>query len=216
MKKIMTAFIGAAALTFGALGDNAVAANNVAKSNDSAGVVTAQSIKSGQYKIDPYHTQVVFSVSHFGFTNYSGIFSDVSGSLQLNTKELDKTKLDIQIPVGTIQTTSPKLTEELKAADWLDVAQYPNARFVSTKIVKTGETTADVTGNLTLHGVTKPVTLHVTFIGAGVNPLNKAYTVGFQIYGNIQRSEFGIKTYLPKVGDEVSLNIAGAFEKKAK
>jgi len=71
---------------------------------------------------------------------------------------------------------------------------------------------ATITGNLTLHGVTKPVVLHVRFIGAGVNPIDKAYTVGFEATGTIKRSDFGVTTYLPAVGDEVQLSIAGAFE----
>jgi polyisoprenoid-binding protein YceI len=74
---------------------------------------------------------------------------------------------------------------------------------------------ATVTGNFTLHGITKPVVLHVRFIGAGVNPIDKAYTVGFEATGTIKRSDFGVKTYLPAVGDEVQLSIAGAFEQQA-
>lgn len=207
MKKIIVGLLGATAIFFATEG--AYAAPQSATDT----VVAVQDVKNGHYKIDPYHTQVLFSVSHFGFTNYSGNFSDISGSLTLNVKDIVKSKLDIQIPIASIQTTSAKLTQELKDPDWFDAKQYPTARFVSVKTVKTGEKTADVTGNLTLHGITKPVTLHITYIGAGVNPLNKAYTVGFQITGKINRGEFGIKTYLPKVGDEVDLTIAAAFEK---
>lgn len=171
------------------------------------------SVESGHYAVEPGHTQVTFSVLHIGFTNYSGLFSNVSGSLDLNSAHPEKSKLDVTIPVGSVQTTSSVLTGELKEANWLDATQFPNATFVSTQVVPTGKGTADIKGNFTLHGVTKPVTLHARYIGSGVNPLDKAYTVGFEATGTIQRSQYGIKTYLPMIGDDVTLSIAGAFEK---
>jgi polyisoprenoid-binding protein YceI len=170
--------------------------------------------KPGSYKVESYHTQVGFSLSHFGFTNYSGLFSGATGSLQLNPAKLGASKLDISIPVDSVTTTVSKLTDELKGDQWFDTAKFPKATFVSTQVVPTAEG-ATVTGNFTLHGITKPVVLHVRFIGAGVNPIDKAYTVGFEATGTIKRSDFGVKTYLPAVGDEVQLSIAGAFEQQA-
>ena len=172
------------------------------------------SAKPGSYKVESYHTQVGFSISHFGFTNYSGLFSGATGSLQLDPAKLGTSKLDISIPVDSVTTTVSLLTDELKGDKWFDTAKFPKAAFVSTQVVPTAEG-ATVTGNLTLHGVTKPVVLHVRFIGAGVNPIDKAYTVGFEATGTIKRSDFGVTTYLPAVGDEVQLSIAGAFEQQA-
>jgi polyisoprenoid-binding protein YceI len=172
------------------------------------------SAKPGSYKVESYHTQVGFSISHFGFTNYSGLFSGATGSLQLDPAQLGTSKLDISIPVDSVTTTVSKLTDELKGDQWFDTAKFPKATFVSTQVVPTAEG-ATVTGNFTLHGITKPVVLHVRFIGAGVNPIDKAYTVGFEATGTIKRSDFGVKTYLPAVGDEVQLSIAGAFEQQA-
>jgi polyisoprenoid-binding protein YceI len=86
--------------------------------------------------------------------------------------------------------------------------------FVSTKVAPAGKDKAKVTGDLTLHGVTKPVTLDVSLVGAGTNPLNKKVTVGFEATGTIKRSEFGVKTYVPLIGDELHLTIAGAFERQ--
>jgi polyisoprenoid-binding protein YceI len=169
--------------------------------------------KPGSYKVESYHTQVGFSISHFGFTNYSGLFSGATGSLQLDPAKLGTSKLDISIPVDSVTTTVSKLTDELKGDQWFDTAKFPKATFVSTQVVPTADG-ATVTGNFTLHGITKPVVLHVRFIGAGVNPIDKAYTVGFEATGTIKRSDFGVKTYLPAVGDEVQLNIAGAFEQQ--
>jgi len=179
-----------------------------------AGESALSSVKPGSYKVESYHTQVGFSILHFGFTNYSGLFSGATGTLQLDPAKLGTSKLDISIPVESITTTVAKLNDELKGDKWFDTAKFPQATFVSTRVVPTADG-ANVTGNLTLHGITKPVVLHVRFIGAGVNPLDKAYTVGFEATGTIKRSDFGVTTYLPAVGDEVQLNIAGAFEQQA-
>ncbi|MBS1085992.1 YceI family protein [Gluconobacter sphaericus] len=180
-----------------------------------AQVVTApEQVQSGTYNVEPGHTQVGFSVLHFGFTNYQGVFSDVSGTLDLNDKNPAASHLSVSIPVGSVQTTSAKLTEELKGDQWFNAAQYPNATFESTSVRRTGKADAIVTGNLTLHGVTKPETLKVHFIGAGVNALDKKYTAGFEATGTIKRSDFGVKMYVPYVSDAVQLRISGAFEKQ--
>ncbi|MCH4090005.1 YceI family protein [Acetobacter sp.] len=171
-------------------------------------------IKSGNYVIEPTHTQIGFSLLHFGFTNYNGLFSDASGTLKFNPKHLDKTKLDVSLKIDSVQTTSARLTDELKSADWFDATQFPTATFVSTTVTQTGEGEADIAGNLTIHGVTKPATLHARFIGSGVNPMDKAYTIGFEGTTTVKRSDFGVSKYVPMVGDDVTLTIAGAFEKK--
>jgi polyisoprenoid-binding protein YceI len=170
------------------------------------------SVKAGTYKVESYHTQVGFSLNHFGFTNYSGLFSGATGSLKLDPTHPGASKLDVTIPVESIVTTVPKLTDELKGDKWFDTAKYPQAVFTSTSVTLASGGDATVNGNLTLHGVTKPVVLHVHLLGAGVNPLDKAYTVGFQASGTIKRSEFGVSLYAPALGDDVELSIAGAFE----
>ena len=169
-------------------------------------------VKSGPYKVDPLHTQIAFSISHFGFTDFSGFFSGASGRLVLNTADPAQSRLDIEIPVETVLSTVPALDSQLKGAQWFDVAKYPTARFVSTKITRTGPTTATIDGDFTLHGVTRPIALEAHLVGAGTNPLDKAFTAGFQAVGTIKRSDFGIKQYLPLLGDDVALTISGAFE----
>jgi polyisoprenoid-binding protein YceI len=155
---------------------------------------------------------VGFSLSHFGFTNYAGLFAGGTGSLQLDPTHLTAAKLEVTIPVESITTTVPRLTDELKGAQWFDTAKFPSATFTSTKVVSSSNGETTITGNLTLHGVTKPVVLHAHLIGAGVNPIDKAYTVGFEATTTIKRSEFGVSTYAPALGDDVQLTIAGAFE----
>ncbi|HEV2704163.1 MAG TPA: YceI family protein [Steroidobacteraceae bacterium] len=171
-------------------------------------------LKAGTYQVEPYHSQVVFSVTHFGLTNFYGMFAGASGTLHLEPTKLADSKLEVSVPVSSISTTVPILTEELKGAQWFDATHFPVATFSSTAVASTGSDSAKVTGNLTLHGVTKPVVLNVRLVGMGVNPLSKADSVGFEIAGTLRRGDFGIKTDIPAVGDEVTLRIAGAFEAK--
>ena len=171
-------------------------------------------VEAGTYSVDPNHTQVMFSVSHMGFSTYTGTFSGASGELTLDPKTASASALKVKVPVASVMTTSGKLDEELRSAQWLDAGQFPEMTFVSTKVKPMGKDKAKVTGDLTIHGVTKPTTLDVSFVGAGANPLDKKYTVGFQARGEIKRSDFGVKTYVPLIGDTLHLQIAGAFERQ--
>lgn len=193
----------------------ALAALGLVATLSTAQAATApQDVQAGTYQVETSHTQVTFSLLHFGFTQYSGLFSGATGSLTFDPAHPAASKLSVSIPVASVQTTSAKLTDELHGADWFDAARYPTATFVSTKVVPTGAGSAAVTGNFTLHGITKPLTLQVHYVGAGINPMDKAYTLGFQATGTLKRSDFGVKTYVPMVGDDVTLSIAGAFEKQ--
>jgi polyisoprenoid-binding protein YceI len=168
-------------------------------------------VNAGAYTVEPMHTRVLFAVSHMGFTTWYGEFTNVSGTLTLAPKAVATSALDIKIPTDTVSTSNTKLDGELKSPVWFDATQFPTIEFKATHIVKTGHDTANITGDLTFHGVTKPVTLHAVFNGAGVNPLSKQYTVGFNATGEIKRSDFGVKTYVPLIGDEVTLTISAAF-----
>lgn len=200
----LAAALTAMFLTIGAVAPAAFA-QQVASANPAA-------VKAGNYKVEPFHTQIGFSISHFGFTNYSGLFSGASGTLQYDPAKPGASSLNVSVPVQSIMTTVPTLTDELKGDKWFDATQFPTATFVSTQVSATGKGKFTVVGNLTLHGVTQPVTLQAHLVGAGVNPLDKQFTAGFEAVGTIKRSDFGIKQYLPLLGDEVRLTIAGAFE----
>ena len=173
---------------------------------------TLSTVKAGTYKVDGYHTQVGFKLSHFGFTNYSGLFSGATGSLHLDPANPAASKLEVTIPVQSLLTTVPVLTDELKGDKWFDTAKFPQATFTSTSVSVGPNGEAVISGNLTLHGVTKPLVLHAHLMGAGVNPIDKAYTVGFEATATLKRTDFGVSLYAPAVGDEVQLSIAGAFE----
>jgi len=171
-------------------------------------------VKGGHYVVEPHHTQVLFGVSHFGLTTFYGVFSGASGSLTLDPTNASASTLSVRIPVASVSTTSAKLDDELKGPDWFDAAKYPVMIFTSTKVSLVARDQATVMGNLTLHGVTRPVTLNVKFNGAAVNPIDRAYSVGFAVSGDIRRSEFGVSKYVPLVGDDVTLIISAAFEAK--
>jgi polyisoprenoid-binding protein YceI len=170
-------------------------------------------VTAGAYVVEPNHTRVQFSVLHMGFTHWFGDFAGASGSLTLDPKKVTASKVDITIPTGSVSTTNVKLDGELKSDVWFDVTRFPTIHFVSTKVVRTAANKATITGNLTFHGVTKPVVLAATFNGAGVNPQDMNYTVGFDASTTFKRSEFGVKTDLPLIGDETTLRISAAFEK---
>ena len=173
----------------------------------------ASKVEAGVYNIEPEHSRITFGVSHMGFTNYYGEFRNASGMLTLDPKTPDSSSVDVKIPTGSVMVPNAKLKEELDGDQWLDAAKYPDITFKSTKVAKTGADTAKVTGEFTLHGVTKPLTLNVKFNGAGTNPLDKNYTSGFEATGMIKRSDYGVKTYVPLIGDDVDIMISAAFEK---
>ncbi len=170
-------------------------------------------IQGGAYVVEPMHTRVMFGVSHKGFTTYYGQFTGASGALTLDTKNPAASTFDIKVPTETVSTTNATLDEELKSKIWMDATSYPTIEFKSTSVKPTGSNTADVTGDFTFHGVTKPLTLHVKFNGAGMDPQDKIYVAGFQVSGTLKRSEWGFKTGVPLLGDDVDLIIAAAFKK---
>lgn len=178
-------------------------------------------VAAGTYAADAGHTMVVWTVDHFGFSDYTGIFGDVTGTLVIDPANPAAAKVDVTIPIAKVTTASSGLTGHLLRAgkdggkpDFFGPAPA-DARFVSTRVVLDDDgDEAKVTGNLTLNGVTRPVTLDVDFHGAGDNPFNKKATVGFEAEGKIRRSDFGITYGIPMVSDEVELKIHAAFEKQ--
>jgi polyisoprenoid-binding protein YceI len=181
-------------------------------------VVDVTRVTAGTYNTDPGHTLIGWRVSHFDFNDYFGIFGDATGTLVLDPAKPNASTVDITIPIAKVTTASAGLTGHLLRAgkeggkaDFFGPAPA-DAKFVSTSVVAKG-TTAKITGNLTLNGVTKPVVLDTTFSGAGNNPFNKKPTVGFHATSVIKRSEFGISYAVPMISDDVTLDISVAFEK---
>lgn len=201
LRSLVTGFAVAAVLSFGAQ------AQSVASSNPAE-------VKAGTYTLETSHARVLFAVDHMGFSTWYGDFYGATGELALDPAKLADAKLSVTIPVASVATHNAVLDGELKSADWFDAEKFPTITFTSTKVTVTSATTAKVEGNLSFHGVTKPVTLDAKFKASGTNPMSKAVTIGFEVSGKLKRSDFGVGKYVPLVGDEVSLIISAPFEKK--
>jgi polyisoprenoid-binding protein YceI len=158
------------------------------------------------YTLDSMHSYVIWHIDHFGFSSPSGKWM-VNGTLVLDDAKPQNSKVNVTIQVGDVITGIPKLDAHLKGKDFFDVSQFPTARFVSDKVVMTGKKTAKVFGTLVLHGVSKPVVLKVGLNKIGISPIDNKKTVGFTASTKIKRSDFGVKAYLPGLGDDVKLDI---------
>jgi len=172
-------------------------------------------VVAGTYSADPHHTLVGWRVNHMGFNDYFGQFGNVTGTLVLDPAAPSKAKLDVTIPIASLSTVSADLTKHMQGPDFFDAAKYPDARFVSTSVKASG-TSAVVTGNLTLRGVTKPITLKARFVGAGtgVPQAGSKKTVGFHATGTVNRGDFGMGFGLALVPDPIQLELTAAFEKQ--
>jgi len=183
------------------------------------GQVDVSRVSGGTYVTDPSHTLVAWSVNHFGFNDYYGAFGDVEGTLQIDPANPGAAMVDVTIPITSVSVVSEGLRDHLlrPGKDGGDPdffgAEPEAARFVSTRVVVNG-TSADITGNLTMNGITRPVTIGAVFTGAGKNPMSDVETIGFEGTTTIMRSQFGIDYALPIVSDEVTLTISAAFEKQ--
>lgn len=178
------------------------------------GTLDSSRITGGTYQVDPLHTLIQFEVDHLGFNPYFGIFGNPTGTLVLDPAKPDEAKVDITIPIGKVMTTSEDLTKHLLGTDFFAAEEFPEARFTSTKVTVDGMT-AEIVGDLTVRGVTRPVTLEAQFTGAGANPMSKAETVGFSAITTVKRSDFGVDFGIPMVSDTVDLRLTAAFEKPA-
>lgn len=183
----------------------------LATAPDQPGQPIASRVAAGTYQVDPNHTQVAWEVNHMGFSILEGMFPVSGGSLTIDPAKPAATRLDVTIPIDAVATTSEPFAHHLKTDQIFDAAKFPTARFVSSGVVPRGGNKATVTGMLTIKGVTKPVTLDATFIGAGINPQNKKPNIGFGASGTVKRSDFGVALAAPIVSDEVRLHIHAAF-----
>jgi polyisoprenoid-binding protein YceI len=176
------------------------------------GAPDVKRVRAGTYKADKDHSQVAWTVNHFGISQFHGLFGEITGSLTLDPTRISAAKVYVEIPITKMVTTNTALVQHMFGADFFDVAKYPTATFTSTRVVANGAN-ATITGNLTLHGVTRPVVLRASFTGAGDHPMNKALNIGFEASTSIKRSDFGMGKFVPMVGDQIDLQITAAFEK---
>ncbi len=172
------------------------------------GVVAPQStFAADTYTVDASHTNILMSVSHLGFSNMVLEALQPVGTITFDQEDPTNSAVHITLKSEHIDGDDEKFNAHLQSADFFNVAIYPEITFKSTDVKVTGDNTGVVTGDLSLLGVTKPVSLDVTFNKAGVNAFSQAETVGFTATGTLKRSDFGMGYGLPAVGDEIALNI---------
>ncbi|MBV8976557.1 MAG: YceI family protein [Alphaproteobacteria bacterium] len=169
---------------------------------------------TGSYALETRHSQVLFAIPHLGITEYFGRFDKLSGTLTYNAASPEKSAVNITIDMTSIDTPSHELMGELMGAGVFDTAKYPTATFKSTSVTRTGANTGTISGELTLHGVTKPVKLDVTFGGVTSDPVSGADDIGFHATATVKRTDFGITgmVWESYVGDDVKLTIEAMFQ----
>jgi len=177
-------------------------------------VLETAAAPAGAYKLDPTHASVTWSLSHAGLSQYTGRFNTISGLLDFTPETPENSRLSIRIDPASISTGLASFDEELSTdGRYFDSDTHKDITFVSTQSVKTGENTGQVTGNLTLKGITKPITLDVTYNGAGKSFGNPGKTLGFSATGEVSRSDYGFASLLTNfgIGDKVTLRIEAEF-----
>lgn len=159
------------------------------------------------YAIDPTHTQIAFTYSHFGYSNITGRFDATEGTLTYDPANPSASSIEITTQIASVSTGVTKLDEHLRKDDFLDAAKFPTASFKSTKVEAAGEGRLALTGDLTIHGVTLPTTFEVTINKVAEHPMKGKPAAGFDATGSIDRTAFGIDKYAQATGPEVKLAI---------
>ncbi len=159
------------------------------------------------YQLDPTHTDVLFTWNHNGFSFPTGRAAISSGTLIYDAAKPTASQVQVDLPLTELATHVPKLDEIVKSDKLFDVARFPQASFRSTSVTAQGTGRLKITGDLTLHGVTRPVVLDATLNKVGEHPSRKVPTIGFNATAVIRRSEFGLTGFLPNIADEVQLRI---------
>jgi polyisoprenoid-binding protein YceI len=163
------------------------------------------------YEIDPVHSTIIFRTKHMNVSYVYGRFDDFSGKITVDDQNLANAKVEVTVKTQSVSTGNGARDDHLRSPDFFAAAQFPTITFASTGVKKTGDA-YDVTGNLTLHGVTKPVTVKMQKVGQGPGWQGKGALIGFEGTLDIKRSEFGMTTHVDAVSDEVRLIMA--FEAK--
>lgn len=174
-----------------------------------AAPVAADTNTSGTYNFDPDHSQIIFTYDHLGFSQSTGMVRGVTGTINLDTATPANSTVEASFPVSALLTPAKALDEHLMGDQFFKgIAPDTAVTFKSTSVVPDGDDEAKVTGDLTLNGVTKPVTLEVDLKKMAPNPMSNKPAVGFEAETKIKRSDFNLGAFTPAVGDEVELKIA--------
>lgn len=177
-----------------------------------AKIASAQST----WKADPAHSKVTFSITHMGISDILGLFQQFDASIMASQADFSDAVFALTVDAASINTEVQKRDDHLRSADFFDVEKFPTITFKSTGIKKAGKNRYKLSGDLTMHGVTKPVTMDLWYRGTIENPNSKAQTAGFQLTGTLKRSDFDIggKFPEPMLSDEVRIQADGEFIKQ--
>lgn len=188
----------------------------LAATSTALALLATPALAADTYRIDTSHTYLGFEVSHLGFSTTYGRFNDVSGTIVLDEENPEKSSVDVKIVPASVDTGHEERDEHVRGPDLLDVETYPEMGFTSTAIEVTGEKTGKITGDLTLHGVTKPVTLDVTFTKKGLYPMTEEEitAIGFNATATLKRSDYGMDKWTDMVGDEIPITISLEAQKE--
>jgi len=169
-----------------------------------AGVTAA---RADSYKIDPAHSAILFKIGHFGIGNVYGRFDAFSGNITFDQNDPSQDAVNVEIKTDSVDTNAPARDKDIKSPDFFNAAEFPTATFKSTSFKKIDDKNYEVTGDFTLRGTTKPITLKVTLLGTGLGPKGET-RIGAEGTATLKRSDFNVKAMLPAVSDEVGLIIA--------
>jgi len=160
------------------------------------------------YTLDPAHTQVQVSWNHLQYSNPEAGFDDVSGTLMWDTDDITRSSVDVTIAVNSVHSHVAVLDEKLKSAEFLDAARYPKLRFVSTRVERLDKSGhLRISGNLSMHGITRPISLDAHLNRVGVYPMLEVPAAGFSASATIKRADFGVSAGIPYIGDELKVRI---------
>lgn len=177
-------------------------------------LVAQPALAAEKYVFDKGHTNIHFEWTHFGFSTTSAEFEDFSGTLMLEEDNIPASEVSVTIDMSSVDsgydTFNGHLTEK---SEWFNVSKYPEATFESTRIEKVGDNRYEVTGDLTLKGVTREVTLDTTINKIAEHPVTGARTVGFDATTTVSRSAFNMGKYAPAVSDEVTIEISSEMQR---
>lgn len=175
--------------------------------------VCMASFSQGVWKADSNHTKLTFTITHLGISDVAGLFKTFDATATASKPDFSDAVFEVTVQTNSINTEIDKRDTHLKSADFFDVEKYPTMTFKSTSIKKLSDGKYALTGNLTLHGTTKPVSMDLWYRGTTPNPMSKAPTAGFQLTGTIKRSDFdfGSKFPSPMLSDEVRIKADGEF-----
>lgn len=170
-------------------------------------------LRSGDYSLDPEHAYVHFKVEHLGLSTVVGRFNTVDASLDFDPASLEDMQLEGVIDITSIDMNNESLESRLQGAEWFDTARFPEATFQTLAVSDIDNNAFVISGDLTLRGVTQPISLNAVFKGGADNLLTGKYTLGFSATGSFQRSDYGIDSFLGLVADEVFIEIHAEFQR---